>query len=71
MTSPTNFQRAAWAEAAIVAFIEQTNCDHDNSLGDLLCDLMHWAKSQDFDFDQALERAQMHFVAETIEEAGL
>lgn len=70
MTSPTNLQRAFWAEAAIIAFIAQTNCDDDNTLGDLLCDLMHWANFQDFDFDAALDQARMHFDAETNEEAG-
>ncbi len=37
-------------------------------LGDLLCDLMHWAADQtdpDVDFGQALVTAEMHFDAES------
>jgi hypothetical protein len=61
MTFPTNLQRAVWAEAAITAFRKQTGCDHEDGLGDLLCDLIHWAKFYDFDFDAALDRARSHF----------
>jgi len=64
MTSPTNLQRAVWAEGAIIAFCGQTGCVHEDSLGDLLCDLMHWAKIENFDFSAALNRARFHFDAE-------
>jgi len=64
MTSPTNLQRAVWAEAAINVFREQTGCDHEESLGDLLCDLRHWAGFVGLDFEIALERAQIHFELE-------
>jgi len=57
----TNLDRANWADKAIRAFREQTRCDHAASLGDLLCDLMHWADASNFDIDFALDRAHRHF----------
>ena len=38
---PTNLERANWADKAIRVFREQTGCDHEESLSDFLCDLMH------------------------------
>jgi len=64
MTEITNLQRAVWAECAVNAFRQQTGCDEEDSLGDLLCDLTHWARATNFDFDLALDRARMHFDAE-------
>ena len=66
----TNLDRANWADKAILAFREQTGCDHDDSLGDLLCDLMHWAIVRNFDFDAALGRARHHYAEECEEENG-
>jgi hypothetical protein len=60
----TNLDRASWADKAILAFREQTGCDHEDSLGDLLGDLMHWADARNFDFDAALERARHHYEEE-------
>jgi hypothetical protein len=40
-----------------------------SSLGDLLCDLMHWADRNNFDFEVALIRAQGHYEAERAEES--
>lgn len=65
MTS--NLQRAVWAEAALMTFREQTGCDHEDGLADLLCDLLHWAKFNAFDFDAELDQARMHFEAELAE----
>jgi hypothetical protein len=67
MSEPTNLQRAVWAERALIAFRETTNCDWEDCLGDLLCDLMHWADASKFDFDAALDRARMHYEAEVAE----
>jgi len=64
----TNLDRANWADKAILAFREQTGCDHDDSLGDLLCDLIHWAAVRSFDFDAALDRARHHYAEECDEE---
>ncbi len=64
----TNRTRAAWAEACVTVFTQHTGCDREDSLGDLLCDLMHWSEQHDFDFDIALDRARSHFEAEVLEE---
>jgi hypothetical protein len=64
----TNLDRANWADKAILAFREQTGCDHEDGLGDLLGDLMHWADARNFDFDSALDRARDHYQEERDEE---
>ena len=64
----TNLDRANWADKAVHAFREQTGCDYADSLGDLLCDLMHWADARNFDFDAALDRAGCVYQEEHDEE---
>jgi hypothetical protein len=64
----TTLDCANWADKAILAFREQTGCDLEDSLGDLLGDLMHWADARDFDFDAALDRARHHYAKERDEE---
>jgi len=66
----TNRERAQWADKALTTFRHVTGCDHEDSLGDLLGDLMHWADRNNFDFEAALIRAQGHYQAECAEEAG-
>lgn len=68
MTDVTNSLRAHWAELCIQRFIELTGTDREDSLGDLLCDLMHWAKQNRFDYEAAAERASGHFQAELADE---
>jgi hypothetical protein len=65
---PNNLNRAAWADKAIRVFREATGCDHEDSLGDLLADLMHWSDARNFDFEAALLRARDHYAAEVAEE---
>ncbi|HTV87580.1 MAG TPA: hypothetical protein VME41_01055, partial [Stellaceae bacterium] len=60
-----NGDRAEWAAAALRHFQCITGTDYEDSLGDLLGDLMHWADRNNFDFDAALARAQGHYAAET------
>jgi hypothetical protein len=60
----TNLDRAKWAHKAIHAFRKATGCDYEDSLGDLIADLMHWADAQNFDFEAALDRARHHYEAE-------
>jgi hypothetical protein len=64
---PTNLDRAAWADKAIRAFREMTDCDYEDSLGDLLADLMHWSDARNFDFEAALFCARGHYAAELAE----
>jgi len=60
-----NNDRAEWAAAALRHFQCITGTEYEDALGDLLCDLMHWSDRNDFDFAAALERARMHYEAET------
>jgi len=43
----------------------RTGTDLEDSLGDLLCDLMHWADRNDSDFDTALDGARANYTEET------
>jgi hypothetical protein len=64
-----NHDRAAWAGIALGHFQDTTGTDDEDSLSDLLCDLMHLcdrrAKAAGFDFDRELDRARRHYQAET------
>ncbi len=51
--------------AALRQFLYATGCDYEDSLGDLLSDLMHWSDRNNFDFEAALCRARGHYEAET------
>jgi hypothetical protein len=64
----TNLERANWADKAIRTFRKQTGCDFEDSLGDLIADLMHWADAKNFDFEAAFYRARNHYEAELSEE---
>jgi hypothetical protein len=64
MSAPTNAARVASADAALLAYRTRTRCDAEDSLGDLLCDLMHWADKYGFAFNEAFERAHNHYHAE-------
>ena len=67
MNGPTNHGRAAWARNALEGFRRETKCDYEDSLGDLLCDLMHFGDFHNFDFEAALARARMNYEAEKAE----
>ena len=60
-----NDSRAEWADEAIKIFMATTGTDLEDSLGDLLCDLMHWSDRNKFDFDLALDRARDNYLEET------
>jgi hypothetical protein len=63
-----NGDRAEWAAAALRHFQCTTGCDYEDSLGDLLGDLMHWSDRNNFDFEAALFRARGHYQAETADD---
>ena len=65
--TPTNHDRAEWAAAALRHFQCTTGTDYADSLGDLLCDLMHFADANNFDFKAALTRARGHYAEEFFE----
>lgn len=60
-----NEDRAEWAEQALATFMKRTGTDREDALCDLLADLMHWADRNGGDFDSQLDRARMHYEAET------
>jgi hypothetical protein len=57
--------RAEWAHAAIDVFEHRTGSEREESLGDLLADLMHWCDRNNQDFEIALDRARYHYAEET------
>jgi hypothetical protein len=63
----TNKDRAEWARKALQAFSCESDCEYADSLGDLLCDLMHFADANNFDFKAALDRARNHYAEEFFE----
>ncbi len=60
-----NDERAEAAHRAILAFEAAMQTDREDALGDLLCDLRHWADLYGQDFDAILTRSNMHYEAET------
>lgn len=62
---PTNRERATWARTALKSFTRDTKCDYEDGIGDLLCDLMHFANLYGFDFETELTRARRHYRSET------
>jgi len=65
---PTNIDRATWAADALRTFREATLTDAEDALGDLLCDLMHWADVVGENFAETLLGAQNTYAAEIAEE---
>jgi hypothetical protein len=59
-----NDSRAQWAEAALSTFMRETGTGQEDALGDLLADLRHWCDRNNYDFEAALDRAQVHCEAE-------
>jgi len=71
---PTNEERAAWAEVALLAFGRQTGTarksvgDSDEAfllVADLLADLAHWCDRNKVDLPSALASATQYYQAET------
>lgn len=60
-----NGNRAAWAEAAIAAFVVATGTDPEDALADLLGDLIHWCDRNGLDFDHELHRGRGYYADET------
>jgi hypothetical protein len=60
----TNRDRAQGAHKALEAFRRETKCDYEDSLGDLLRDLMHFGDVHNFDFEAALIRARDGYAEE-------
>ncbi len=77
-TNPTNADRARWAKEALAIFTSQTySDDHPDTMhrddlecaiGDLICDLLHYAHREAFDPGVILQHAREHFSAELLDE---
>jgi len=65
VSASTNAERAASADAALLAYMSRTHCSCEDCLADLLCDLMHWADKCDICFAQELFRACSNYADET------
>jgi hypothetical protein len=75
---PTNANRAQWAKDALAVFTAVTfSGDHPSSMnredlecaiGDLVCNLLHYARQQEFDARSILQQACNHFAFEIAEE---
>ncbi len=60
-----NDRRANAAECAVEGFRLTMPTDDEDALCDLLCDLMHWCDRNGESFRLEMQRAVMHYEAET------
>jgi hypothetical protein len=68
-SAPDNSSRAAWAQAAVNAFMAACLTDREDAIPDLIADLLHLARCDGHDDPVALlDRARMNFEAEEQEE---
>lgn len=63
--------RAERGEELVSLYESLTKTDREDALGDLLCDLMHWAKENKIDFEASLACGIEHHEFETTEEANV
>jgi len=76
MGEPSNELRADWAEYGILAFARACRLEQDGELqeemeiviSDFVCDLMHYCRLNNVNFDAALARGTGHFEEEKDEE---
>jgi hypothetical protein len=63
MAEPTNKDRAGWGRETFEAYplAHQYEDDLQTQLVDLLADLMHFAKEEELDFEEAMRRAEGHY----------
>jgi hypothetical protein len=64
----TNRERAEFAAGSLREYQSITGTTWEDGLGDLLCDLRHFADAYNFDFDAALDRARGNYDEEFSEE---
>lgn len=75
MTDPTNADRAERAAVAVAAYAEGhyhglSEEDDETKVLDLLCDLLHLARSLDLEPHNLLDRARGLFEGEELDEEG-
>jgi hypothetical protein len=72
MTPPLNRDRAAWAEAAILKFMNETGVDGDReAVADLIADLGHYCDRHQLDFVHLLKRGIGHWHIEQRDPEGI
>lgn len=65
----TNKDRANMAEHGVKAYAKHLGgFDGETILGDFLCDLLHWADTNNHNFNAALIRGKSNYVAEVKDE---
>lgn len=67
--SPTNEDRADWAEKALKGFQADTGAEDEEAIADLVCDLLHLAARRGQDVETILFRARYNYDAEVEEKA--
>jgi hypothetical protein len=60
-----NDNRAEWAASALRQFQCVTGTDFEDALADLLCNPMHWAGRNGYDFNYQLSQARRYYAHET------
>ena len=70
MSTIDNYDRAFWADKAISAFRRACRGDMDMALGDLLCDLRHWADLHGENFERINRNAKAMYQTEVREDGG-
>ena len=61
MSASAIAERAASADAALMAYMSRTSCDCEQCLEELLRDFMHWADQSGLSFIAALRAARFHY----------
>lgn len=64
----TNEDRARWAGEAVEFFAKESRMQEEDKelvLGDLLCDLQHWADANEVDFAEALMNGMSNYAYES------
>ena len=64
MSAATNAERAASADAALLAYMNRTHCSCEDCIADLICDLMHWADKARLNFPAEFRRARFDYCVE-------
>jgi len=68
---PAKAERAASADAALMAYMSRTRCDCEDCLSDLLRDLMHWSDKSGLSFREALYGALFDYGVDAAEHEAL
>jgi hypothetical protein len=71
MSASAFAERAASADAALMAYMSRTSCDCEDCLAELLRDLMHWADKARFSFGEQLHIARQRYCRELLREGVL